>query len=266
MNNIKDRRNQILIVFSIIFLVISLRLVDITVINGEHYRELSINNRVRKIPIVAKRGEIFDRNGVLIAGNIPAFAIELSASILSSSELNDVSIKILDILNKRNEEHIEFPIEKNGDEYYFTYDKNVEKYLADNGYDTSAIASKVFQEIRTREQISEELDNNDAKKFLLMKGVSLPLSVSKMKFWSQIEKEKFLKYYHLPYDIDAKAALKKIRNLRYYKIDSTYSDEDALKILTIKHAFRIKGYLKYNPVKISSSVNKETAVLIEEMS
>ncbi len=50
-----------------------------------------------------------------------------------------------------------------------------------------------------------------------------------------------------------------------YKIEETYSDEDAYNILILKHALRQKGYRKYEPVKIANSIRKETAILVEEM-
>jgi penicillin-binding protein 2 len=42
------------------------------------YKTLSLNNQVRIAPITAARGLILDRNGILLAENIPAFSLEIT--------------------------------------------------------------------------------------------------------------------------------------------------------------------------------------------
>ncbi|MEZ4598715.1 MAG: penicillin-binding protein 2 [Syntrophotaleaceae bacterium] len=58
-----------------IFLLLLLRLWYLQVINHEEYRVLSEKNRTRFIPITAPRGPIYDRNGVVLVDNRPAFDI-----------------------------------------------------------------------------------------------------------------------------------------------------------------------------------------------
>ena len=40
-------------------------------VQGDYYRELAENNRLRKLPIKAPRGLIFDRKGRLLVENVP---------------------------------------------------------------------------------------------------------------------------------------------------------------------------------------------------
>ncbi len=47
------------------------RLFSLTVIEGENYRKLAINNRLREVRILAPRGIIYDRNGLPLVRNIP---------------------------------------------------------------------------------------------------------------------------------------------------------------------------------------------------
>ncbi|MGB3368793.1 MAG: penicillin-binding transpeptidase domain-containing protein [Acidaminobacteraceae bacterium] len=265
-NKLQDRRFIILIVFTLFFIALGVRLANITVVNGEYYRELSVNKRLKQIPELAKRGEVFDRNGILIAGNIPAFTVKLSGSNLSSLDLNKVAVKLLSILDNNEEDRIRFPIQKQDDNFYFTYDDNILKYLIDNDYEVGTSAENVYHQIRRREQISDELSDSEAQRFLLLNGVSLPLSVNKMKFWSEIEKEEFLESYGLDLDISAKDAFDAISQNKSYGIDDLYTDDEALKILTLKYALKVKGYRKYDPIKVASNLKKETVVLIEEMS
>lgn len=52
-------------------LVLVGRLGELQVIKGEYYRNLAEGNRVRRVPIVAARGKILDKNGVVLVDNDP---------------------------------------------------------------------------------------------------------------------------------------------------------------------------------------------------
>ena len=53
------------------------RLVWLQLVRNEHYTELAQGNRVRVEPQPAPRGIIYDRNGVIVAENKPAYQLEL---------------------------------------------------------------------------------------------------------------------------------------------------------------------------------------------
>lgn len=53
------------------------RLAQLQVLEHEHFTTLSENNRVRLQPLPPTRGLIFDRNGVLLADNLPSHRLEL---------------------------------------------------------------------------------------------------------------------------------------------------------------------------------------------
>jgi penicillin-binding protein 2 len=52
----------------------------VQIIQGDYYRELAENNRLRKLPIKAPRGLIFDRNGRLLVENIPSYNLLIDRS------------------------------------------------------------------------------------------------------------------------------------------------------------------------------------------
>lgn len=54
------------------FLMLMIRLFQLTVVQGVYYRNLSDNNRIREIIIEPQRGKIVDRKGTLLVDNIPA--------------------------------------------------------------------------------------------------------------------------------------------------------------------------------------------------
>lgn len=54
-----------------------IRLIFLQVIEYQRYRTLSRNNRVRVVPLPPTRGLIYDRNGVLLAENVPSYSLEI---------------------------------------------------------------------------------------------------------------------------------------------------------------------------------------------
>ncbi len=60
-----------------VFVVLSVRLWDLQVVNGGHYRELAEQNRVMRVPVLATRGVVYDRSGRLLARNDPGFAVSV---------------------------------------------------------------------------------------------------------------------------------------------------------------------------------------------
>jgi len=58
--------------------IVAGRLVVLQVVNYEHYQDLSHGNRVRIEPLPPTRGLIFDRDGQLLAENLPTFDLEIT--------------------------------------------------------------------------------------------------------------------------------------------------------------------------------------------
>lgn len=70
------------IVASVIFIVLAtlglvLRLVYLQIVGHEHYATLSRDNQVKIAPLPPTRGMIFDRNGEVLADNIPTYSLEI---------------------------------------------------------------------------------------------------------------------------------------------------------------------------------------------
>jgi len=52
----------------------------VQIAQGDYYRELAENNRLRKLPIIAPRGLIFDRRGRLLVENLPSYNLMVDRS------------------------------------------------------------------------------------------------------------------------------------------------------------------------------------------
>ncbi len=73
-----QRRTIAAVALTIILSVVLIgRMVYLQIINHAHYTTLSHNNRVNIVPIAPTRGLIYDRNGVLLAENVPSYSLEI---------------------------------------------------------------------------------------------------------------------------------------------------------------------------------------------
>ncbi len=54
------------------------RMVQLQVVDHQHFTTLSRENRVKVVPLPPTRGLIYDRNGVLLARNRPAYSLEIT--------------------------------------------------------------------------------------------------------------------------------------------------------------------------------------------
>src|SRR5919201_6128744 len=84
----------------VVFTSLTVRLWDLEVVNGEHYRSLSEQNRVLRLPIEAERGNITDRSGYVLARNIPGFRITVLPIDLPKSKQADLASKLGAILGR----------------------------------------------------------------------------------------------------------------------------------------------------------------------
>lgn len=95
-----NNRAIIAALFSILLLLVLIaRMSYLQLMRHDHYTTLSTNNRVALQPLAPTRGLIYDRNGVLLAQNLPTFSLEIvqervedmDATLALIGELIDVS-------------------------------------------------------------------------------------------------------------------------------------------------------------------------------
>jgi penicillin-binding protein 2 len=75
---IMNRAIVMLVFAGVLILVLFSRLLYLQVIAHEHFTTLSEDNRVKLQPIPPNRGLIFDRNGIVLAENLPSYRLEIT--------------------------------------------------------------------------------------------------------------------------------------------------------------------------------------------
>jgi len=83
----------------LLFVVLAVAFFRIQVLGADRYKLDSENNRLRPVPVPAPRGLIVDRNGVVLAENVPGYTIALIASDADSLRrvLEDLIAPIADL-------------------------------------------------------------------------------------------------------------------------------------------------------------------------
>ena len=100
-------------IFALILVgILVFRLITLQIFNYEHYQDLSQGNRVRIEPVPPTRGLIFDRNGTLLAENLPAYQLELIPEQVDDLESTLARLRLLDLLSVEDEERFRTNLKK----------------------------------------------------------------------------------------------------------------------------------------------------------
>ena len=259
---------QVLAFLLVLAIILMVRLAVLTTIQHDSWAKISNDVAERSIYVEAPRGEIYDRYGRLLAGNKQSFSVRISGSGLSKEELNsniETLIKILDQNGDTFEDN--FPILIKGDEYRFTYQDEIDKWLKGMGFDTGMDAEEAFNALRSLFNIDPALDRYDAQQVLQNTYNQYPpISVSDMEYTQNIRKRNFIQRYfgddEEAQKMTAEEAFHAIREAML--IDESLTDEQARRIMVIRDAVASSGYSQYMPVVVARDVSEESVMLMEE--
>ena len=84
---VRENRDDLVQRISVLTTIVTVLIVAIgagfwfeQIVQGSYYRELAENNRLRKMPILAPRGLIYDRKGRLLVENVPSYNLMIDRS------------------------------------------------------------------------------------------------------------------------------------------------------------------------------------------
>ena len=208
------------------------RLFSLQIINGEYYLD-SFKLRIKKEKsIAATRGNIYDRNGKLLAYNELANSVTIEDVYKSgrnkNRQINETLNKVIDIIEKNGDSvDQDFKIILNeNNEYEFTVEGNsLLRFLAD-AYGRSSISSLKYEEkTKTPTEVVDDLCKNFGIGEYAIPGDSSTF-VSRM----------------------------------------GYTKERALKLLTVRYNMNSNSYQKYIDTTIASDVSEQTVADVMENS
>ncbi|MDO4593843.1 MAG: penicillin-binding transpeptidase domain-containing protein [Tissierellia bacterium] len=182
------RSNRIIVVSVVVgicFLALLIKLFDLTIAKGDYYRDLSDNKKIKEIDKIASRGNIYDRNGEILATTVSSFSVQLfkdEVFNMKTDKRNETLKKLAKILENDGVNYSEdFAISLNSLSYdnadvYFKEKVSPEEKAID-----ILIDNNLMYQFVNKAQKDDEIDYevaNSALYALKRKGIDLPISIS----------------------------------------------------------------------------------------
>ncbi len=212
--------NRILVIKFVLILVgalLLLRLIDLQIVNGEEYKELSEEKMLRETTIEAPRGEIYDRNGIVLATNKLAYDVVIYKVGLEEQELNKTLLRVINILEKNKDEaYVSFPMDNVKEGFYTEDEKNnlCEMYEIDATLSDEEILNKIYEEYGLN-----NIGFNDAEKFKVAR-FRYELATNRFSLFSSVTLAKDVSYTTMAIIEEAKEELPgieiNVNSKRYY--------------------------------------------------
>ncbi len=83
-----------------VLVILTVRLYDLQIVRGAYFREQAEQNRVLRLPVMADRGVILDRNRHVLARNIPGFVVSVIPIDVPASREADLVLRLSQLVGR----------------------------------------------------------------------------------------------------------------------------------------------------------------------
>ena len=293
LEKINDRQLRYKIVYSILFILmiaLVVKLFHLTIMNGDDYRDKADNNRLKDVKITAPRGNIYDRNGKLLAGVKTSPAVQILKDEFNRLNKDEKVSKIEELTRILNKDGASWDT----DDYflginYFVYSSDVD-YFTESKSPKEKVLDIILENKLVEDILKLRIEKNSSSKFsyyiikkvirdLQLKGIYVPsdffdvdsgdISFSKDKKYEEYAKDKDLSkgiYSHVADLVkDDKSIIRKIldqplaRKLVYDELKK----KNLLKNIELSPLVDLN---RYNLLLIKSELNKQNSKVTLETS
>lgn len=265
-----SRYQQMVVFLIVIMAVLGIRLFMVTIVQHEEWTANASEQNTKTISTPAPRGNIYDRNGESLAENKQVFTVNFNVSALSTEEINSSALELINTLIKNGDKYTDnFPIKiDSSGKFYYTYKKQITKWLAKQGFDTKLTAKEAFERLCVR----YNLDSSDSAREESMEvldtkyNLNVPISAKSMTYTYDLQLALFWnKFSAYEDELTGMSAEKCFQELRKkYEIDESLSDREARKIFILRNEIATNGFTRYLPIKVASDISEKTIAYIEE--
>lgn len=232
-NFITSRFFVLILVFCVLCGILIYRLFVLQIVNGEEYLDEFTLKIKKERTIASTRGQIFDRNGELLAYNELAYSVTIEDVYESGREKNkNINTTIHSLIEM---------IEENGDS--IVNDFNI--IIGDNGEFEFAVSGTTLQRFLADVYGKVYIDDMSYKEKTSTADDVIDYLAGKSKFE--------IGEYEDPDD----------RNTEFI-VGKGYSKEMLLKIVTIRYAMSLNSFQKYIPTTVATDVSDETVAVVME--
>ena len=218
------------LIFTLMFFGLIGKLFNMQIINGEQYLTQYVSKTLQTVYTPGTRGNIYDRNGNVLAHNELAYAVTVqdTGAYRKNQDKNLMLLNLIRVLEKHGETvegKLEITIDQNGDMVFTASLEAARKRFLRDYYGLTSV---------------DKLDDPNGK---------YPSNVSARDIFEQLKDEKH-------YDI------KRLKDEKGNPIVLT--DEEALAIASIRYTMSLTDYQKYKSTTVATNVSEETVAEIEE--
>ena len=218
------------VIFTLMFAGLVGKLFNMQIVNGEQYLTQYVSKTLQTVYTPGTRGNIYDRNGNVLAHNELAYAVTVqdTGAYRKNQDKNLMLLNLIRVLEKHGETvegKLEITIDQNGDMVFTTSSEVARKRFLRDYYGLTSV---------------DKLDDPDGK---------YPSAVSARDIFEQLKDEKH-------YDLN------RLKDEKGNPIVLT--DEEALDIANIRYTMSLTDYQKYIATTVASNVSEETVAEIEE--
>ncbi len=227
--------------FTVVFLllggILAYRCFDLQIVHGEEYLEDFVLQIEKTRDITSTRGNIFDRNGNILAYNELAYSVKIEDVFESgkkkNANLNETIMKLIRMIEKNGDRVItdfKIVLDEDGEFAYTVEGTSLLRFLADV-YGKRTIGELEDQmRIATAQDVMEFLSRNSSAAFAI--GEREDPEDSKSEF------------------IPGKG----------------YTKEDWLKLVTVRYAMNLTSFRKYIGTTVATDISEKTVAVIMENS
>ncbi|MDE7044336.1 MAG: penicillin-binding protein, partial [Acetatifactor sp.] len=230
-----SRLTLLTLLFFVLGGILAYRCFDLQIVHGEEYLNDFILQIEKTRDIASTRGNIYDRNGVLLAYNELAYSVKIEDVFESSGSknknLNETIYRLIQMVEKNGDSVItdfKVYIDEDGEFAYTTEGTSLLRFLAD-AYGRQTIG-----------------DLEDGERTATARELMEYLSSTRRFAIGEYEDPDDTKSRFLP--------------------GKGYSQEDWLKMVTIRYAMSLTSYRKYIGTTVATNVNERTRAVILENS
>ncbi len=218
------------VIFTLMFAGLVGKLFNMQIVNGEQYLTQYVSKTLQTVYTPGTRGNIYDRNGNVLAHNELAYAVTVqdTGAYRKNQDKNLMLLNLIRVLEKHGETvegKLEITIDQNGDMVFTTSSEVARKRFLRDYYGLTSV---------------DKLDDPDGK---------YPSAVSARDIFEQLKNEKH-------YDLN------RLKDEKGNPIVLT--DEEALAIANIRYTMSLTDYQKYIATTVATNVSEETVAEIEE--
>lgn len=232
-----SRLTVLTIVFFVLGGILIYRCFNLQIVHGEEYLEDFVLQTEKTRDITSTRGRIFDKNGNLLAYNELAYSVKIEDVFESgknkNKNLNDTILQLIRMIEKNGDNVItdfRIYVDEDGEFAYSVEGTTLLRFLADvYGY-TTVDKLKDDERTATAQEVMEYLSRK--------KGTGFAIGE-----------------YENPEDTKTD-----------FIAGKGYSNEDWLKLVTIRYAMNQTSYRKYIGTTVATNVSEETVAVIMENS